>query len=245
MNGRLKASTVLLFFTNTIVFNAAYALVDPYSYLNYFENTLTAIHSATQIKNQLSQLRNQTQNTQNISDYQWNNEQQLIQRLDNNMQQGQGMSYSMSNVNQRFQQRYPNYTRSPMGQTNYNQAYQNWNSTTLDTLRNTLSTAGMSANNFSNEHQLLQNLVQQGQGAQGRMQVLQVSTEIAAENVNQMEELRRLETSQVDSQNTYMAYQVSKDSYNESSLSSLESNLDTQFPQYHNNQALSVIPPMP
>jgi type IV secretion system protein TrbJ len=221
---------------------SALALFNPYTYLNYLQDLETAANSARPITNEVRQINNQLQsieyqakNSDHISIYQWQNITQLIQQLDQATQQGQALSYSAANVDSNFRKMYPNYSVHPVGKKDYTQTYQQWNATTLDTLRSTLDAAGMSAGNFQNEEQLLQQLKNQGQTAQGRMQVLQVSTEISADDVNQLEELKRIMLQQTNSQNAYMAYQVSKDSYDEQSLQEIDSNMPTAFPKYHDN----------
>lgn len=118
---------------------------------------------------------------------------------------------------------------------NYQSAYQNWNATTLDTLRQSLRAVGVNAHDMQNEQQTMQQLKRHGQTARGRMQVMQASTEIAAENVNQLQELKRITMAQANSQSAYMAYQVSKDSYNDKALQEVNDQVTTNFPAYREN----------
>lgn len=193
----------------------------------------TAAHALTSIQNQATNLGK-------VSDYQWQNVTQIMNQMSSTMQQGQAVSAQMSNVDQKFRQRYPDYASQSSSQ-NYQQAYQQWNQTTLDTLRNSLSAASIDANNIQSEQDVMNRLQAQGASATGRMQALQVASEIAGENVNQLIQLRGLTMSQMSAQNAYMAYQVSKDSYNEKQLEALVSNTDTQFPDYKNNPHFGAI----
>ncbi len=215
---------------------------------NYAKNLITAANSVRTVENQVTQIRNElqalqfeTKNTNTVLNYQWQNITQLTQRLDQSTQQEQALSYSMGDLDSQFRQRYPNYTNTP-GSVNYTDAYHRWNDTTLDTLRHSLSAIGMSASDFQNEETLLSQLSAQGRTATGRMQVLQVSTEIAAENVNQLQELKRIMMTQTNAQNSYLAYQVSKDSYDEQSLEAINSHMDSDFPEYRNNDNFGLIP---
>jgi len=93
----------------------------------------------------------------------------------------------------------------------------------------------MSTHYFQTEQATLHQLELQGKTAQGRMQILQVSSEISAHSVNQLQELKRIVVAQTNAQNAYMAYKVSKESYNEKSLEEIDHAMPTQFPTYKNN----------
>lgn len=226
-------------------------ITDPVEMENYAADNLTSANSATQIVNQAQQINNQfqsikyqAQNLGHVNNYQWQNIKGLVQQLDSTTQQGQALSYASSNLDSAFRQKYPNYSNSQQGQTDYQKSFQTWNTTTLDTLRGTLDAAGMNANDFKTEQDVLQQLEEQGKTAKGRMQVLQVSSEISAQNVNQLQELKRVIVSQTNAQNAYMAYKTSKDSYDEQSLQNLVSQSPDKFPEYQNNNKLGEIPKM-
>lgn len=226
---------------------SSFAFIDPFAYPNYLNILKTALNSvksleneATQIQNQLNAIQYQAQNTGTVSDYQYNQISQLMQQMNQINKQGQSISYSASNIDQQFRTQYPNYANQSNNQ-NYQQSYQNWNNTTLNTINNTMQANGMMASHFQNESQLMDQLRNQGKTATGRMQVLQVSTEIASEDVNQLQELKRITLSQANAQNAYMAYRVSKDSYDEKSLSDIESHTNSQFPAYKNNSQFGLI----
>lgn len=217
---------------------------------NLVEDTYTAGSTAASVTNEMTQIANQIQliqnavkNTNNISDYQWQDLSSLVQRLDDVTRQGQALSYASANIDSDFRKKYPNYNQQGSGGAipYFPVAYQNWSTTLLDTLRTTLSSAGMNMRDFNTEQDTLNTLTEQGKTARGRMQVLQVSTEIAAQNVNQLQSLKRLVAAQTSAQNNYMAYKVSKDNYQEKSLDDVNSHLDSKFPQYKNNANFGLI----
>lgn len=226
---------------SAVVLNTSWALPDPYAYLNYLQNLKTAINTAEQVQNQLKMIQFEVQNAKQVSDYQWRDTLNLLQQMDQATQQGRALSYSASQIDTQFRQSYPNYAQSKPGQDNYPQAYQTWNEASLNTFENTLRSAGMEASQLQQEQYTLTQLRRQGQTAQGRMQVLQVSTELAAENVNQLQALKRLMMAEANSQNAYRAYQVSKDSYREQGLKTLTENVKPQFVEYKNNPKLGEI----
>lgn len=226
---------------------SSFALFDPYSYLNYLQDMETAANSsqsllneATQIRNQMQSINYQAQNSGGVSSYQFNEITQLMQRMDNITNQSRSISYNAANIDQQFRARYPNYAKQPNMQ-NYQSAYHNWNSSTLNTINNSMQSNGMMAGNFQHESQLMDQLRNQGKTATGRMQVLQASNEIAAENVNQLQELQRITLSQANAQNAYMAYRVSKDSYHEENLQQLEQNTSSNFPRYQENSQFGLV----
>lgn len=219
----------------------SFAVLDPWSFPNYIQDFNTQINTMITAQRELISIQNQVKNLNTVSDYQWENVEQLMNQMSGAMEQGQALSYQMSDADQQFRQRYPDYTNSGTGYTNYSKAYQQWNTTTLDTLRGSLSTTSIDASQIKNEEQILDHLKQQGSSATGRMQALQVSTEIAGENVDQLLQLKGLMMTQMNAQNAYMAYQVSKDSYSEEALEALVSHADTQFPNYKDNTHLGKI----
>lgn len=237
-----KGFIYFIFLAMLFITQESHAVFNPYTYLNYLEDIESANNSAktlvqeiTLVKNRMQSLNYQIKNTGRFNHTQWRSLLSFIEQLDRLTRQGQALSYSASNVDSEFKQRYPNFDNSPYGQTNYTKAYETWNATTLDTLRSTLDAAGFSAQDFQKEESFLNQLKSQGQSATGRMQVLQVSTELSADNVNQLEELKRIVVAQTNAQNAYMAYKVSKDSYNEKSLQEINRHIKTQFPKYKNN----------
>jgi len=227
----------------------AFAWADPIEFENYLANNTTAIHSATSLVNQATQIRNQIQmiendikNTGTLSQYQWQNITQLIQRLDTITQQGQALSYAASNLDAQFKQKYADYTNYSSSSTKYPQITKNWNATTLDTLRNTLNAVGMSANNFQTEQASMRQFELQGKNVHGRMQALQLLSEISAQQVSQIQALKRMIAAQISAQNSYMAYRVSKESYQEKNFEKINNSLPTQFPTYKNNPKFGEIP---
>ncbi|EDP46601.1 P-type conjugative transfer protein TrbJ [Rickettsiella grylli] len=225
-----------------------FAWADPIEFENYLANNTTAIHSATSLLNQATQIRNQIQmiendikNTGKLSQYQWQNITQLVQHLDAITQQGQALSYAASNLDNQFQQKYPDYTNSYSNPASYSQTAKNWNATTL-TLHATLNAMNRSANNFQTEQESMRQLERQGKNLQGRLQALQLLSEISVQQVNQIQALKRLISVQTNAQTAFMAYQASKDSYQEKGLEEMTSAFPTQFPAYKNNPNFGEIP---
>lgn len=94
---------------------------------------------------------------------------------------------------------------------------------------------GIIANNFQTEQETMRQFELQGKSVQGRMQALQLLSEISAPQVSQIQALKRMIASQISAQNSFMAYQVSKESYQEKNFEEINDSLPTQFPTYKNN----------
>jgi P-type conjugative transfer protein TrbJ len=196
---------------------------------NLAQTTASATTAAQQLANQYQQLQYELNNYKNYdgNKTQWSNVQSLLQQLASVTSQGNALSYSMQNMNEAFKKKFPGYKT----QKNYDTAYQDWSSTTMDTLRNTLMSAGMQANSFSTEQGTLNQLKTLSTTAQGRMQAVQVGTMIAAEQVGQMQKLRQLIISQTNAQNAYMAYHVQQEQAQQAAENNLFNN-PLPYPKY-------------
>jgi len=196
------------------------------------------IQETQQVQNQLQSLQYQVKNLNGFNNVIWDSTAQNLQKLASIVNQGQSLSYSMQNLDGVFQQKYPGY----VAQQDYSKSYQSWSQTTLDTLRGTLESAGLQAQDFSNEQSTIDQLRQMAQSETGRQQALEVGNQIAAENVNQMQDLRQLVINQTNAQNAYMAYQIQKDQAGNKAEEDYINNADDTYPAYQNNQAFGHIP---
>jgi P-type conjugative transfer protein TrbJ len=171
-------------------------------------------NQAIQIANQIQQIQNMVQNTLNIPNQVWGQIQQEIAPLMQVVQQGQAIAYTMANVGQQFQARFPDYNNwmgANFGAQNFMQSYRGWYTTQRDAISGALQVANLQAGQFQNENQVMAQLNAMGNNAQGRMQALQVGAQIANQQVQQMQKLRQLVMSQMNMQANYMAAEASKD----------------------------------
>jgi len=182
---------------------------------NLVQNTVTAlrmiesvINEVEMIANQVRQLDNMIQNTRSFSRGVWDTDAlPRLVRLGQVIAQEQAIAYSMANVDDLFRQRYPGYR--PV--TDWSSEYDSWARTTLDTLRATLDTVRLHAEDFATEQGRLQALQALSDSAEGRMQALQLGTMMAGEQLQQLVKLRQLIIAQINAQNVYMAHQTNRD----------------------------------
>lgn len=198
--------------------------------------TLPVIDYATliQLGNQLMQLKQQTQYIQQQiqmlkgDQYQWSNAQGLINNLGSIVNQTNGIAYSASNVNQKFQQAYPGY-QAPQ---DFNQQYKNNVNMTQNTLNGVLQSMGSSAQDFQSENTRLAFLQRQSQSAQGQTQAIQASAQIASEMVSQIQLLRQTVIAQSNAQTAYYATQIQNDASSKAELEKVINSGSTNVPSY-------------
>ena len=199
------------------------------------------IRAGLQLKYQIQALQWQIKNSTGLNGYEWQDIQNLITSVNQLSQQGEALSYANNDVNQKFQAAYPNYQVTPLSPS-YAKTTQTWQGTTLQTLQNSVAANHAIAEDFKAEHALLNQLKSQGQQPQGHLQALQTLNEITTENVNQLEELKRVELTQSNSENAYFAYRVSEESVAAKGLARFSEQISGHFPSYHGKSSLGLIP---
>ena len=161
-----------------------------------------------QLQNQQSMITRQDNMTKSLSPTQWENFSQQFMELGHAAQQGDGISYAMGDITHQFQERYPGYQAPD----NYPAAYENWSQNTLSSINGSLNAAGLQHNEFATENAKLDSLQRLSQSATGQTQAIQASNLLAASLITQLQKLRQLQMSQIQSQDAYMAYVVNKES---------------------------------
>ncbi|HQS45174.1 MAG: P-type conjugative transfer protein TrbJ [Rhizobiales bacterium 24-66-13] len=170
---------------------------------------------AEQIQNQLRIYNNLLQNTAQLPNHVWGQVANDLNRLQDVVTQGQGIAFSMSNIDDVLRQRFQSFadfrTSLPNGGS-FSQTYQGWSATNRDTIAGTLRAANLTADQFSSEEVTLSQLRTMSQSADGQMKALQVGHQIAAQEVAQLQKLRGLVSQQMTMMATwYQSEQSEKD----------------------------------
>jgi len=170
---------------------------------------------AEQIQNQLRIYENMLQNTAQLPDHVWGQVQSDLGRLQSVVAQGQGVAFSMGNIDDVLKQRFPSFadfnTNLPDAAT-FSSTYQNWSNTNRDTIAGTLKAANLTADQFSSEEATMGQLRSMSESADGQMKALQVGHQIATQQVAQMQKLRGLVSQQMTMMGTwYQSEQAEKD----------------------------------
>lgn len=170
---------------------------------------------AQQIENQLKIYTNMVQNTAQLPSHIWGQVQSDLNQLRNIVNQGQGIAFSMGNIDDVLKQRFQSYSDFKTNLPNnasFSSTYQTWSNTNRDTISSTLRAAGLTADQFSSEESTMAQLRTQSESADGQMKALQVGNEIASQQVAQTQKLRGLVSQQMAMMATwYQSEQAEKD----------------------------------
>jgi type IV secretion system protein TrbJ len=180
------------------------------------ENQLTQISQlAEQIQNQLKIYDNMLQNTAQLPDHIWGQIEGDLKQLQSVVSQGEGIAFSMGNVDDVLKQRFKSFadlkSNLPNSET-FSSTYQSWSDTNRDTIAGTLKAANLTADQFSSEESTMDSLRSMSETADGQMKALQAGHQIAAQQVAQMQKLRGLVSQQMTMMGTwYQSQQTDKD----------------------------------
>jgi P-type conjugative transfer protein TrbJ len=129
-----------------------------------------------------------------------------LSALNGVVQYGNGLAYSMANLDDEFNARFPGYGNA--NPTNYAGMYRNWYNTNLDTAHSALKVAGLQYSQLNNDAALVRTLQQQSQNSTTLLQTLQVGNSLAAQELAELEKLRQLMLTDITSKATYQAQQA-------------------------------------
>lgn len=170
---------------------------------------------AEQIQNQLNIYSNMLQNTAPLPSQIWGQVEGDLKKLQSVVSQGQGIAFSMGNVDDVLKQRFKSFadlkSNLPSGES-FSSSYQTWSDTNRDTIAGTLKAANLTADQFTSEEQTMGSLRSMSETADGQMKALQVGHQIAAQQVAQIQKLRGLVSQQMTMMGTwYQSEQTDKD----------------------------------
>ncbi|NTD24784.1 P-type conjugative transfer protein TrbJ [Agrobacterium tumefaciens] len=179
-------------------------------------NQITQINQlAEQIQNQLRIYENMLQNTAQLPDHVWGQVESDLNRLQSIVGQGQGIAFSMGNIDDQLQQRFRSYAEmksSLPDAASFSTTYQGWSDTNRGTIAGTLKAANLTAEQFSSEESTMSSLRSMSERADGQMKALQVGHQIATQEVAQLQKLRGLVSQQMTMMGTwYQSEQAQKD----------------------------------
>lgn len=194
----------------------AYAL-SVFDAANYQQNTLTAVHmaeslvnQATQISNELQMLENQARNLKSLDQSSLVMLQTRLTQLDDLITQAKGLSFDQSKLASEFDSLYRLPGSSYMGTAHAHEQLKAWDRQLYDGLRSAIQAEGLVSNNTSVGLEL-QDLLSKSEQAEGNLQALQVSNQIAALMVNKLLQLEEIVTLQGRAQHSLLAKNYSKE----------------------------------
>ena len=182
---------------------AAYAqlvVIDP---TNLIENILNVAYSLEQINNQVRQLQNEAQmltnGAKNLTSLDFSALSQLRASLaasNQLIQQGQGLAFSLSQMEASFTRLYPTaYSALTGGTQMTSDARQRWQNS-LEALRTATRTQSQAVQNFASDEQTLADLVNRSQAAVGALQATQSTNQLLALQARQAMQAQQLQITQ-------------------------------------------------
>lgn len=179
------------------------------------QNQVTQITQlAEQIQNQIRIYENMLQNTAQLPAHIWGQVERDLGKLQGIVNQGQGIAFSMGNIDDVLKQRFQSYadfkSELPDGQ-DFSNAWQSWSDTNRDTIGGTLKAANLTAEQFSTEEATMRQLRSMSETSDGQMKALQVGHQIAAQQVAQTQKLRGLVSQQMTMMGTWYQSEQAKE----------------------------------
>jgi P-type conjugative transfer protein TrbJ len=175
--------------------------------LNHVQLLKQYLQQVQMVQNDLSRYANMLQNTHVLPNQLVGPVLQDLGQLAQVVQGGQALAYSMSNLNAQFANRFKGYNGA-YNPTTYYQNYENWSQTSLDTTFSTLRAMGLQGQQLQNSQSFLAAMRQRMTTPQGRLDAIQISTEVSEQQVEQLMMLRELMIVDLQSKQAYQAQQV-------------------------------------
>lgn len=189
--------------------SAQFTVFDP---SNYTQNLLTAARSLQQINNQIQVLQNQAtmllNQAKNLSRIDFPELQELngtLQRIDQLMNQAQGIDFKVSGLDQQFGKLFPDGLTSALATNQQLAAAKARLDAAMDAYRQTMRVQAQVAENVSGDVDLLRTLAQRSQGAQGALQAEQTTNQLLALSAKQQLQIQNLMAAQYRAEATEAA----------------------------------------
>jgi P-type conjugative transfer protein TrbJ len=142
----------------------------------------------------------------------WNNAVTRLEELESLIKQGKALSFIMTEYDEQFSERFKDYDAYKKDKkVSYEEEYQSWSRTNLDTINSSLKAANIQAEEFKSEDEVIKTLKQKGETAEGQMQAIEVGNQLAAKQIEQNQKLRLLMMNQMRMQGAYLAAHTSKE----------------------------------
>ncbi len=176
--------------------------------LNQGQLIMSYIRQGTQLSNELSMYSEQIRNGLTLPSHIYGTINTDLTALSSIVQGGQALAYSLSNLDSQFRNTFTGYGTTP---NRYFANYKGWATTALDTLQGTLRAAGLQGSQLNSEQAVLNALRTQAQSPNGTVRAIQVMSDIAEQQTQQMMKLRQIMLSDLSSKQAYQAAQIQKE----------------------------------
>jgi len=196
------------------------------------------VQQVRQLEHEIEMLRNMSINTTPGDTVAWGDVQAIFGSLSSALNAGLAISYELSNVESAFEDRFPGYVPPD----DWPAAYDSWATTVIDTLRGTLASAGTNIGDASSLQAALRSLRSANDGAEGRLEAIQVGNQIASLQVEELAKLRQLAAAQINAQNVYLGAQEAKQAGSVAAFDAWLANAPSAIPVSRGSEGLGVVP---
>ena len=179
--------------------------------LNHGQLVMSYIRQGQELANALDMYREQIRNGLALPSHFFHAIQSDLTSLAGIVQGGQALAYSLGNLDSQFRTTFTGYgTNSNV----YFTRYRNWATAALDTIRGTLRAAGLQGSQLSSEQAVLSALRSQAAQPNGAVRAIQVMTDIAEQQTQQLMKLRQIMLADLSSKQAYQAALLQQDAAN-------------------------------
>jgi len=179
------------------------------------------IHTIFEAKARYEQLRIMLKNIKDLKGWEHSEflpmeQQQMVREIVDLYNQGKSLAYTMQDIDEQFKSQYPGYEEYiqeiKLGSLdNLPASYKELAESSFDNARLAMKAARVNISAFDDEDKTMQKLLALSQSAGGQMQVIQISNEIAAQQMQQMQKLRQMIANQITLQSNWLAQQARLD----------------------------------
>lgn len=249
MNGvGMKKSiiSVILFFS-FVVSLPAFSDLPVIDLTNYVVNQNTALKTGLtyleeekSLEQQIMMTKNQLKNLLKLPSFTWDNAYHALNKLDQEIKQGNALAYSVGNTDSAFKKLYPDYNN--INQNNYQDQFKKLTKTNQDTMRGILNQLHTSMEQEKQESQTIDKLSSDARKAKGHMQSLQLANEIATEQIAILQKMHQTIMAQTNAQVEYYAMKTQKESMVNAKMHEIIKNSQEPYPKYKENSHFGLIP---
>lgn len=155
----------------------------------YAKSAMQVIQTAQMIRMQIEMLRHSTLAGTLMTAFQWGQLANNIYALSRNIRQGQGLAYTMGNLDTVFRQAYPGYLQAGVA---FGSQYQRWGHMNLDTIAGVLNSIGVAGSQLPNDVMIKDLLDKKAETAVGQDQILDATAQIASFQNDNLMKLRQI-----------------------------------------------------
>jgi len=207
---------------------------------NLQQNVVQALRALEQIRNQVEQLEVMYTNLRRIGDPSWRDLHDYLLDLNELVQQGEALAYSLEGMFLLYRELYTGFV--PMEAGIYEESYDAWVETTLDTLAATLEAVGVQAADYGPSQLQLAELQALADQAEGNLEALNVSNMMQAHVAQEVAKLNQLFAASVNAQNVYWGTQMNLDANHEASERWLINESEEEFHAYTGESGFTGVP---